>query len=443
MLSPELIERYDRPVPRYTSYPTVPQWSGELDLAQWELSVRTEAINGPLSIYIHLPYCESLCTYCGCNTRITVNHAVERPYIDALLKEWSIYNALIGSPVIREIHLGGGTPTFFSPQNLKLLIDGIVAGSSVTEDASFSFEAHPANTTKGHLQTLYDLGFRRLSLGIQDFDPEVQQYINRKQSIEDVRSVTEMARSIGYQSINYDLVYGLPKQRLDSLEGTIKLVKELGPDRIAFYSYAHVPSIRPAQRSFAPETIPTGVEKHQLYNLGRDLLLNAGYFEVGMDHFALPGDDLFTAQSEGNLHRNFMGYTATPSHLLIGLGASSISDSKTALAQNEKTVEQYMERLEHNQLPVRHGHLLNDADLRIRKVILDIMCRGKASLTELPDEAYPDRIELEPLIDDALISVENETLLVTEKGRTFLRNIAALVDPRLRIARQQTYSKAI
>jgi oxygen-independent coproporphyrinogen-3 oxidase len=310
-----LIKKYNVAGPRYTSYPTVPYWNETPPtIDEWTLSVKksfdeSNAADG-ISLYIHLPFCEKLCTYCGCNTRITVNHAVEVVYISALLKEWRMYQKLfVDKPIIREIHLGGGTPTFFSPDNLNMLLNGILEHSIIHTNHEFSFEAHPNNTTYEHLQTLYNLGFRRLSLGIQDFDLRVQQIVNRVQPFENVERVVNDARAIGYESINFDLIYGLPLQTLESVTRTIDKVNILRPDRIAFYSYAHVPWIKPGQRKFTENDLPADQEKRALYEIGKLKFIDNGYEEVGMDHFALSTDSLSIASKTGNLHRNFMGYT--------------------------------------------------------------------------------------------------------------------------------------
>src|SRR5690606_22270418 len=279
-----------------------------------------------ISIYIHLPFCESLCTYCGCNKRITKNNAVKDPYIQALLTEWIEYKTIFqDKPKLAGIHLGGGTPTFFEPSYLKHLISSILDDAEITPNAEFSFEGHPNNTTFEHLKTLKELGFDRVSYGIQDFDVQVQTAIHRIQPFEKVKYATDSARTLGYTSVNYDLIYGLPHQTLETLEDTFIKVQELRPDRIAFYSYAHLPSAFPAQKSFE-SFLPTPAEKSELYEFGRALLVKMGYEEVGMDHFALPTDALNLAKTKGELHRNFMGYTTLPSKILVGLGASSISD---------------------------------------------------------------------------------------------------------------------
>ncbi|MGZ3891633.1 MAG: coproporphyrinogen-III oxidase family protein, partial [Mucilaginibacter sp.] len=278
-----LADKYNVAAPRYTSYPTVPYWSKEpFNKISWAGHVKSafdiSNQKDGISLYIHLPFCESLCTYCGCNTRITKNHSVEDPYINAVLKEWAMYCQIFGDrPVIREIHLGGGTPTFFSPENLERLIKSILADSIVHPEADFGFEGHPANTTYEHLKVLYNLGFRRVSFGIQDFDPRVQFIINRVQTFEDVKYVTEQARQIGYTSINFDLVYGLPLQNLESLCDTVEKVGLLMPDRIAFYSYAHVPWVKPGQRRFTEKHLPTPAEKRTLHGLGRQMLGELGY----------------------------------------------------------------------------------------------------------------------------------------------------------------------
>ncbi|GAA4510273.1 oxygen-independent coproporphyrinogen III oxidase [Sphingobacterium thermophilum] len=447
----KLIDKYNVPAPRYTSYPTVPFWENEkFNREEWTERVVArykQTKSEGISIYIHLPYCESLCTYCGCNTRITKNHKVEDPYIGSLLKEWEMYRQLFGEGgvLIQEIHLGGGTPTFFSPENLKKLIQGILAGNKKTQDASFSFEAHPANTTREHLQTLYDLGFKRLSLGIQDFDEKVQYVINRHQTVEDVSRVMKEARQIGYESINFDLIYGLPLQTLDSIKHTLNLSLKLSPDRISFYSYAHVPWIKPGQRRFTELDLPVGKAKLELYLQGKAMIQEAGYEDVGMDHFAKKGDALFEANVNGTLHRNFMGYADRYTPLMIGLGVSAISDAWTAFGQNVKTVEEYHDLIRQGLLPVFKGHFLNDEDLTIRQYILDMMCRGVVNLK--PQHELNERFlsRLSPLEQDQLIRIKDNTISITPTGKSFLRNVCMAFDERLqrRQERDNLFSQAI
>jgi oxygen-independent coproporphyrinogen-3 oxidase len=435
-----LTTKYNIAVPRYTSYPTMPYWdTNSFDTDQWiksvKLAFRESNDKEGISLYIHLPYCENLCTYCGCNTRITKNHRVEEPYIAAVLKEWQQYRNLFeDKPVIREIHLGGGTPTFFSANNLQKLINGILEGVHIHEHAEFSFEAHPANTTVDHLQVLFDLGFRRLSLGIQDFDPKVQFIINRHQTFDQVQTVTLQARRIGYTSVNYDLIYGLPLQTLDGLINTMEIVNGLRPDRIAFYSYAHVPWIKPGQRRFTEDDLPDPEMKGRLHEIGRSLLTTYGYQEIGMDHFALPGDELLEAERSGNLHRNFMGYTQQHTQLMIGLGVSSISDSWYGFAQNVKTVEEYLALTNAGELPVMKGHMLSDEDLILRRHILNIMCKGHTLWNHQQgycEAVFDGLIRLQELENDGLIELNPEGVQVKPEGKRFLRNICMCLDARL------------
>lgn len=431
-----LISKYNVAAPRYTSYPTVPYWSATPTQAEWKEAVsacfkKTNTSHG-ISVYIHLPYCESLCTYCACNTRITVNHQVEKPYIDTLLKEWQLYLDVFKSkPRIKEIHLGGGTPTFFSPENLHYLLSTIFESAIVAPDAEFSFEAHPNHTDEAHLQTLFNLGFTRVSFGIQDFDPIVQDAINRMQSFEQVQEIVELARKIGYESINFDLIYGLPFQTKEGLSKTIGQTVTLKPDRIAFYSYAHVPWLKPGQRKFTEKNLPVDLEKRKLYEMGLKAFEHNGYKTIGMDHFALPNDELFHAQEKGSIHRNFMGYTTSFTKLLVGLGASSISDTWNAFMQNVKNVEDYKESIDKSEFPIFKGHLLSHDDLVLRKHILNIMCHGKTAwCNELMqcDGLYKGLERLKELNHDKLVKIYHNQLEVTPLGQAFLRNICLCFD---------------
>jgi oxygen-independent coproporphyrinogen III oxidase len=454
MTQENLIQKYNVPAPRYTSYPTVPFWDQEVpEQSRWMQVVRrtfeeTNQEKG-ISLYLHLPFCESLCTYCGCNTRITKNHSVEQGYIDLILQEWEIYlQAFPRTPIIRELHLGGGTPTFFSPANLRQLLMRILDRAVLHPDHEMSFEGHPNNTSREHLQELYDLGFRRVSFGIQDFDEKVQRTINRLQPFENVQRVTEEARSIGYTSVNYDLIYGLPFQTLATVAETIQRVAELRPDRIAFYSYAHVPWIKPGQRGFSESDLPDNAEKRSLYELGLTRFKELGYTDIGMDHFALPGDALYQAFQEKKLHRNFMGYTTCQTDLLIGLGTSSISDAKYAYLQNQKKLEDYRKGLAGNNLPILKGHFLTEQDAQIREAILQVACKGVVDLDpdlldQLPEEAREELVQMER---EGIISLAGHKLQVTEQGKAFTRNICMVFDLRLReknVSGERVFSKAI
>lgn len=427
----DLVSKYNIAAPRYTSYPTVPYWDNNLNEAQWIEHIKNAFITynaDGISLYIHLPYCESLCTYCACNTRITVNHKVEGPYIESLLKEWQLYlNQFNGKPLIKEIHLGGGTPTFFSPSHLSHLIKSILDTADIAEDYDFSFEGHPSNTTRDHLKALYDLGFKRVSFGIQDFDEKVQDTINRYQTFEEVSRVMNDAREIGYTSINVDLVYGLPYQTIYSIKDTITKIITLKPERIAFYSYAHVPWLKPGQRKYSEKDLPADKYKRNLYEVGKELFVNANYSDIGMDHFALPNDALFDSFNKGSLHRNFMGYTTNTTKLLVGLGCSSISDSWDAFAQNIKVVEEYQKVVNEGHFPIFRGHSLSKEDLEVRQHILNLMCKHHTDL----DTHYIDaKDKFSELIKDELVTVSNDKLQITEQGKLFLRNICLAYDKR-------------
>lgn len=447
-MSNSLIQKYNVAGPRYTSYPTVPYWDTDsFSYEGWIASVQEtfKASNTKegISIYIHLPFCESMCTFCGCHKRITKRHDVEHPYIEALLKEWKLYTELFSErPQIKEIHLGGGTPTFFAPENLEKLINGIFEVADRCETYEFSFEGHPNNTTKPHLQALYNVGFRRVSYGVQDYALKVQKAINRIQPYEHVQQATQMAREIGFTSVSHDLVFGLPFQTLDDVVETINQTKTLKPDRIAFYSYAHVPWIKGnGQRGFNDNDLPSGDEKRKLYETGKELLAQMGYVEIGMDHFALPSDSLFKAMENQKMHRNFMGYTASKTDLMIGLGASSISDSWTGFAQNEKNIEQYYKVLSEGKIPVYRGHLLDVEDLVIRKHILHLMCNFKThwSSVNMQFSQLPDvLLKLAEMEQDGLVLLGKDSLEITEKGKPFVRNVCMAFDLRLQRNKPET-----
>ncbi len=450
-----LINKYNIPGPRYTSYPTVPYWDDtSFSYQKWLDSLRKSFAESNfkegISLYIHLPFCESMCTFCGCFKRITKNHEVESPYIKAILKEWMLYCELLNEkPTIKEIHLGGGTPTFFSIKNLEDLINGIFAYGNKSQNCEMSFEGHPNNTTKEHLQKLFDLGFRRVSFGVQDYSEKVQIAIHRIQPFQNVAKVTYWAKEIGYTSVGHDIIFGLPMQNLGDVLDTINKTNSLQPDRLAFYSYAHVPWIKGnGQRGFKDEDVPKEEEKRKLYEIGKQLLAANGYHEIGMDHFALATDSLYAAYKNNTLHRNFMGYSASKTQLMIGLGASAISDSWFGFAQNVKDIEDYYQLLERDKLPVFKGHLLTSEDLIIRKHILNLMCQFETSWENESDYflEIPEIIkELQEMITDGLVIFEAKKILVTEKGKPFVRNICMAFDLRLKrkVPETQVFSMTV
>ncbi|MEO1010514.1 MAG: oxygen-independent coproporphyrinogen III oxidase [Bacteroidota bacterium] len=434
----DIVQKYNVPGPRYTSYPTVPYWNSDtFSSTGWETTLKRSfgESNGSegISLYIHLPFCESICTFCGCHKRITKRHDVEVPYVRSVLKEWRLYTDLFSErPKIKELHLGGGTPTFFSPQNLKKLINGIFTRADRAASHEFSFEGHPNNTTTAHLQVLYDLGFRRVSYGIQDYNKKVQRAIHRVQPFENVRRVTEQARAMGYDSIGHDIIFGLPHQTLSHIEQTLLMTRALNPDRLAFYSYAHVPWIKGnGQRGFLDEDLPSAGDKRRQYAKGKELLIRAGYTEIGMDHFARTSDALYRSMRSGGLHRNFMGYTASKTQLMIGLGVSSISDSWYSFAQNVKDLEEYARLVDQGTIPVFRGHVLSEEDRVIRRHILNLMCRLETSWEDeqLHFPGLPQVLgRLREMERDGLLQIFPQKIKVTETGRPFIRNICMAYD---------------
>jgi len=437
-MNTSLVNKYNIAGPRYTSYPTVPYWndttfSVEKYKSSMITSFKESNIKEGISLYIHMPFCESLCTFCGCNKRITKQHDVELPYIEAVLKEWSMYVSLFDEkPIIKEMHLGGGTPTFFKPENLKKMINGIMDSAIIAKDHEFSFEGHPNNTTKKHLQALYDVGFTRVSFGVQDYNITVQKAIHRIQPFENVKRVTEWSREIGYKSVGHDIIFGLPFQTMEHVEETILKTKELAPDRLAFYSYAHVPWIKGnGQRGFKDSDLPKPELKRQQYELGKQLLTEVGYFEIGMDHFALPTDSLYKSMQSKSLHRNFMGYTASKTQAMIGLGVSSIGDSWYGFGQNVKVLEDYYDLINENKLPIYRGHILNTEDLVIRRHILNLMCGFETSWSseamvfpEIPEVL----MKLKEMEQDELLEIDSKSIKILEKGQPFVRNICMAFD---------------
>jgi oxygen-independent coproporphyrinogen III oxidase len=438
-IADSLVAKYDVPGPRYTSYPTVPLWEATPDEEQWIGHIARalgRAGGQGAAVYVHIPFCHDLCTFCGCNTRITRSHSFVAPYVEALLSELDLYLRALGRERIElgELHLGGGTPTFLTAQELDVLLTGLSLRISRRERASFSIEVDPRVTDAGQLELLARHGFRRLSLGVQDFDPRVQDIVNRVQSVDCVEAVTRAARSAGFDSINFDLIYGLPLQTLASIDATMDAVGQLRPDRIALYGYAHVPWIRPGQRRFTELDVPQGDQKRQLYERGRERLERCGYREIGFDHFALESDSLWSAQRSGALHRNFMGYTSARIEPLIGLGVSSIGDAGDAYVQNDKDLRLYQQRVGAGQLPIHRGHVLDGEDQVLRRHILRLMTQLQTRWDSPADyTGYLATIEqrLAGPAADGLVELDAASCHVTVKGRAFLRNICMAFDARL------------
>jgi len=444
-----LLEKYDVPVPRYTSYPAVPHWQETPGAESWfgamNAALAPEAAS--LAVYVHLPFCEVLCTFCGCNTVITRNHERSAPYVDIVLKELDTYlanvPALRGRPV-SQIHLGGGTPTFMPPDVLTTLLDGLAARLPLrAEGFEGSVEVDPRVTTRAHLEAMRACGISRISLGVQDFDNEVLRLVNRPQPFDMTADLCRVARETDYDSINFDLIYGLPGQSPGTMARLADSVLELRPDRLAVYSFARVPWIKPAQRKFKDEDLPVGAEKRRLYEDLRDRLLAAGYQEIGMDHFALPHDALAVSARAGALHRNFMGYTDRRTTALLGLGVSAISETPSCYHQNEKVITVYERRVADGEIPTLRGHLLSDEDRRRADRIRSLMTNGRAPLD--PGDAADARKWLAELVADGLVEIDEHELRMTPESKPFLRNVAAFFDTYLRSANQDgpAYSRAI
>jgi oxygen-independent coproporphyrinogen-3 oxidase len=434
-----LVAKYDVAGPRYTSYPTVPYWERTPTEEMWIERIGhalSSSRDASAALYLHIPFCRSLCTYCGCNTRITRSHSIVTPYIQALLTELDLYlrHLQLAQLDVGELHLGGGTPTFLSVAELESLLSGLFRRVRARPGVIASLEVDPRVTNLEQLELLARYGFRRISLGVQDFDPRVQEIVNRVQSEEQVRQVTQSARALGFDSVNYDLIYGLPLQIRTSIDATMDAICRLRPDRVALYGYAHVPWIKPGQRRFSESDLPEGDEKRELYELGRARLSAEGYREIGLDHFALESDSLWQAVGAGTLHRNFMGYTTAHASPLIGLGVSSIGDAGDAFAQNEKDLQRYQERIANAQLPLQRGHLLDAEDMILRRHILRLMTRLTTRWEEPLDFtqhlATIEQRLAEPKAD-GLVQLDAHGCRVTEKGRAFLRNICMAFDARL------------
>ena len=439
VLADPLIAKYDVAGPRYTSYPTVPYWEATPSAEQWIAHIGgalAESGQHGAAIYMHIPFCRALCTFCGCNTRITRSHDFVPPYITAVLAELDLYRKHLGVQKLEfgELHFGGGTPTFLTSEELEQLLAGLFERVKARPDAEASIEVDPRVTTRSQLEVLRRYGFRRISLGVQDFDPRVQDIVNRVQSEEQVREVSDAARALGYNSVNFDLIYGLPLQTLSSVESTMDAVLRLRPDRIALYGYAHVPWIRPGQRRFTEVDLPEGEAKRALYELGRQRLESEGYREIGLDHFALESDSLWKAQRGGTLHRNFMGYTTAFTRPMIGLGVSAIGDAGDAFAQNDKDLQRYQERVMRGELPIQRGHRLDPEDQVLRRHILRLMTRLETRWDQPGDYTEFVATAAQRLAEpaaDGLVTLGEASCRVTEKGRGYLRNICMAFDARL------------
>lgn len=426
----ELIQKYNKPAPRYTSYPPVPYWSNPPDEKSWitHLKQQYDEERG-VDLYVHVPFCESLCYYCGCNRTITKNHEIETSYLNQVLREWELYKEKLGFiPKVNSLHFGGGTPTFLSAKNLEILIVALLENKS--EFFVGSVEIDPRTVKEDHFSLFKRYGISRVSLGIQDFDVVVQRAINRMQSPEMVKKLVNDLRMLQFDSVNFDLIYGLPNQTVNSIKETFEIVGELRPDLIAFYSYAHLPDKIKNQKLIIEKDLPTPDQKRELYLTGKKILEEKGYVEIGMDHFALPGSSLHKAMVEKKLHRNFMGYVDKKSNILIGLGPTSISDSSMSFVQNAKDNKTYEKMISENTLPLTSGHTHSADDLIIQELLLQLMCQHEVALPK--NESIPFwseiKMELQAFEDDGLIDFMDGMLKITSNGKGFVRNVALSFD---------------
>lgn len=435
-----LVRRYDGRVPRYTSYPTADRFHEEVSEAHYrQACVEGNANRRPLSLYMHLPFCATVCYYCACNRIVTANRARARDYLDLLKEEIRLQSALFeaGRPV-RQLHWGGGTPTFFSAAEMTELMHYTARHFRLLEAdrGEYSVEIDPRTVDADTLGLLRGLGFNRLSLGVQDFDPQVQRAVNRIQSEEQVRSVTETARMLGFRSISYDLIYGLPHQNVSSFARTIAQVTELHPDRISVFNYAHLPARFPVQRQIDESTLPSPEEKLEILGETVQHLLDAGYAHIGMDHFALPEDRLVTAQAAGELQRNFQGYSTCGGADLVGMGISAIGDVGGMYIQNTRAIPEYATALRAGRLPIARGYLSDADDQLRRRIIMDIACHGEVRFAPVEKEHgiafaeyFSDELQrIRSLQEDGLVACDGESLVVTPPGRFLLRNVCAVFD---------------
>jgi oxygen-independent coproporphyrinogen-3 oxidase len=440
-VSEEFLAKYNRPGPRYTSYPTAPVWDDKFHQADLEEFLHNaESAATPLSLYMHLPFCESLCLFCACNVVIQKDKKAAIPYLESLKAEISHVSQFVSRQrEVVQFHWGGGTPTYLSPAQLQDLFGHTRERFSFAPNAEIGIEVDPRVTTHEHLATLRTLGFNRLSMGIQDFTPEVQKTINRVQPFELTRDLIVEARRLGFDSVNVDLIYGLPYQTAASFAETIDKVLELNPDRIAMFSYAHVPWLRKQQGAFQGH-LPEGMEKFHIFKTGVRKFTDAGYLYIGMDHFARSGDELAIAQTNRTLHRNFQGYTTKAGADLYGMGVSAISSIGEAYAQNDRALATYQSAVAERGLATMRGYRLNYDDLLRREVITKLLCHTVVRKREIEntfqirfdDYFHGELAELRAMRDDGLVLLSDDEMRVTPLGRIFIRNLAMPFDRYLR-----------
>ncbi|MGD9486479.1 MAG: oxygen-independent coproporphyrinogen III oxidase [Calditrichaceae bacterium] len=454
----ELLKKYDRPGPRYTSYPTAPHFHEGFGSKEFEEEIiQTNEVgqDGDLSLYFHLPFCQSLCYYCACNVIITHSSDRKASYVEYLKREIDAVSSRINpNRKVVQLHWGGGTPTYLSAEQIEDIAMYIRDHFNFATDAEVSIEVDPRALTPAHLPVLRKVGFNRISMGVQDFDPKVQEAVNRIQPEEMTRGVIQESRDLGFDSINVDLIYGLPFQTVDTFVKSVDKIIKISPDRLAVFNYAHVPWMKKHQNIIQPETLPSAGEKLSILKMVIEKLTGAGYVMIGMDHFAKPADELSVALKEKTLYRNFQGYTTRAGAEVYAMGITSISQLHNVYAQNVKTTKEYEEMIDDGKLPVSLGYRLNDDDQVRRHVITELMCNNVVEKAEVNkkygidfDSYFADSIaQLDEFVNDGLISLQPDRIQVHENGRLVVRNIAMAFDAYLEADRQKQkpiYSRTV
>jgi oxygen-independent coproporphyrinogen-3 oxidase len=456
-ISTELLQRFDVPGPRYTSYPTADRFVDAYGEAQYiqaldqrRLGARAHAV--PLSIYVHIPFCASLCYYCACNKVITGNYGKAVSYLHHLKQEIQLLLPHLGQgQSVSQLHFGGGTPTYFKDPDIINLMQTLKSAFQFQPGGEFSIEVDPRTVNAARLQTLFDVGFNRLSLGVQDFDPQVQVAVHREQSAEQVKALMHEARWLGFESINLDLIYGLPMQTEQSWARTLATVVDLKPDRVALYGYAHLPARFKPQRHIDAITLPNATQKTAMLAMALDAMQAAGYVYIGMDHFALPQDALSIAKRQGRLHRNFQGYSTQPDCDLVSLGVSAIGSIGANYVQNAKNLDEYEDLLNQGRLPVVRGIALSRDDLTRRSIIMALMCQGQvdfesiesAHLLNFKESFAKELAQLQPMTEQGLVRLTDQAIEVTELGWYFVRAIAMVFDRYVQSDQQRSHFSKI
>ena len=457
-ISESLIKQYDVSGPRYTSYPTADRFVEAFTAQDYiqALELRRSGVSAlalPLSLYVHIPFCESLCYYCACNKIITKHHDRATAYINYLSREVDLHTQHMGSgQTVSQLHFGGGSPTFLSDDELREVMGMLRRNFNLIPNGEYSIEIDPRTIDHGRLDALAEMGFNRLSFGVQDFEPAVQKAVHRVQPAEQVFDLVHAARERGFESINVDLIYGLPEQTPESVDRTMAQISELKPDRIALYAYAHLPERFKPQRRISTTEIPTAASKVTMLSRSMAALMAAGYVYIGMDHFALPDDSLAVAKRQGRLHRNFQGYSTQPDCDMIGLGVSSIGRVGATYSQNAKTLEEYYDFLDQGQFPIVKGLALSKDDLLRRSVIMALMCQGRLAYESIElaylinfKEYFAKELEiLKGQVEEGLVELDDGGIKVTSNGWSFVRAVAMVFDRYLQTDRTRAkFSKIL